>query len=206
MVEDKSPRHKSVGAALRFYFRAGEVLSSKASNRLHLEGRIPATGHSPRQDLMLDYLTIAACLKDLNELQLWLLRELYRPTRIGKPIPSVTQACDAGRRIFPRVRWTVQGVGRLHRHTLRIIEDRLVDKGLILSAPPSVFVSRNSGSATHSPGIHQGVVHEFRFERASTRPSIHLGPGAPEHAHRGPARFAPRRRREVVFSDSRSRS
>ena len=206
MVEDRSPRYKSAGAALRFYFRAEEVLSSKASNRLYLEGRIPATGHSPRQDLMLDYMTIAACLKDLNELQRWLLRELYRPTRFGKPIPSVTRACEAGRQIFPRVRWTIQGVGRLHRHTLRIIENRLADKGLIPPAPSSLFVSRNSGSATHSPGTHQGVVHEFRFETNSTRPSIYLGRGAPDHAHRRPARLAPRRRREVLFSDSRSRS
>jgi hypothetical protein len=92
MVEDRSPRFRSAGAALRFYFRAAEVLSVKASNRLYLEGRIPATGDSPRQDLMLDYMTVAACLKDLNELQRWLLRELYRPSRFGEPAPSVTQA------------------------------------------------------------------------------------------------------------------
>jgi len=207
MVEDRSPRFRSAGAALRFYFRAKEVLSVKASNRLYLEGRIPATGDSPRQDLMLDYLTVAACLKDLNELQRWLLRELYRPSRFGEPASSVTQACEAGRQLFPRVRWTIQGVGRLHRHTVRMLEDRLADKGLIPPSQPAAYLARKMASATVSPGPHQGGIHELsQFEKESKRSSVHLESGAPQHANRSPARNAPRRRREVVFGGSRSRS
>jgi len=203
MVEDRSPRFRSAGAALRFYFRAKEVLSVKASNRLYLEGRIPATGDSPRQNLMFDYLTVAACLKDLNELQRWLLRELYRPIRFGEPASSVTQACETGRQLFPRVRWTIQGVGRLHRHTVRTLEDRLADKRLIPPPHPTADLAQKPPA---SPRPHQGGIHELsRFEKESKRSSVDLESRAPQHANRSPARNAPRRRREVVFGGSRSR-
>lgn len=206
MVEDKSPRFKSAGAAVRFYFRATEVLSAKASNRLYLEGRIPATGHSARQDLTLDYLTVAACMKDLNELQRWLLRELYQPLPFGHPPSSVTRACETGRQLFPRVRWTIQGVGRLHRHTLRMVEKRLADKGLI-PCPPRAGQPADAAEPSISPRPLHGDTHEpFRFEQGSSRPSIRVECGPPRHADHRPERNAPRRRREVIFSYSRTRS
>ena len=206
MVEDRSPRFRSASAALRFYFRAGEVLSAKASNRLFLEGRIPATGHSARDDLMLDYLTVASCLKDLNELQRWLLRELYRPNRFGDPAPSVSRACDLGREIFPRVRWTIQGVGRLHRHTIRMLENRFAAKQLIPALQPASYPAGKTHASTASPGSQQGVPDEFfRSEAKSEASSIDLGRGAPQHAPSRAARNAPRRRREVVVDRSHPR-
>jgi len=205
MVEDRSRRFRSAGAALRFYFRAEEVLSAKSSNRLYLEGRIPGTGDSPRQDLMLDYLTVSACLKDLNQLQRWLLRELYRPTRFGEPTSSVTRACEAGRQLFPRVRWTIQGVGRLHRHTLRLLEGRLVHKGLIPPPQPAAYAARTASPDTSLPP-RQGGIHEFSYvEKESKRSAIDLESGASRHAHRAAPRKAPRLRREVVFDCSHSR-
>ena len=156
MVENLSPRFKSASAALHFYFRAEEVLSAKASTRLYLEGRIPATGHSARQDLMLDYLSVAACMKELNELQLWLLRELYRPYKFGEPPGSVARACDSGRQLFPRVRWTLQGVGRLHRHTIRILEKRLADKELIPALPLPAHLRGQPQPAARSSDTSQG--------------------------------------------------
>lgn len=205
MVENLSPRFKSAPAALRFYFRAQEVLSAKASSRLHLEGRIPATGHSARQDLMLDYLSVAACMKELNELQLWLLRELYRPHKFGEPAGSVSRACDSGRQLFPRVRWTLQGVGRLHRHTIRILERRLAGKELIPALPLPPHPRSQPQTAIRTSDPSQGATHEFyRFQNQTSRTSLRMERGAANDASRGAPGKAPRRRREVVFDHSRA--
>jgi len=206
MVEDKSPRFRSTGAALRFYFRVAEVLSAKASNRLYLEGRIPATGHSARQDLTLDYLTVAACMKDLNELQRWLLRELYQPLPFGQPPSSVTRACEAGRQLFPRVRWTIQRVGRLHCHTLRMVETKLADKDLIPRPHFAGQFAQTADPPTISPRPLHGGTHElFRYEKESKRSSVRVECGPPQHADHRPASNAPRLRCEIVFSHSRAR-
>ena len=203
MIEHTSPRFKSAVAALRFYFRAEEVLSAKASLQLFPEGRIRETGENRRQDLIFDYLTVAACLKDLNELQRWLLRELYRPGRFGEPPPTVTSACEAGRRLFPRVRWTIQGVGRLRSHTLGILESRLAHKGLV--PPPQAAVSSADKTAL-AVRIIQGGTHGFsRFEESPKQSAINLESGTPDYANSDFRPKAPRRRREVLIDRSGSR-
>ena len=128
---EQAPRFKSVESALRFYYRAQEVLSSKPSLSLHREGQIPETGISRRDNLMFDFLTITACLKPLNQLQLWILKELYRPRKVTERTRIVIRTCQMGQRIFPRVRWTPQGVGRLKNQTLDQLESELAVRGLI---------------------------------------------------------------------------
>lgn len=203
MIEQTSPRFKSAVAALRFYFRAEEVLSAKASLQLFPEGRIRTTGENPRQDLIFDYLTVAACLKDLNELQRWLLRELYRPGRFGEPPPTVTSACEAGRRLFPRVRWTIQGVGRLRSHTVGMLESRLAHKGLIPPPQAAVCSADKTASAVR---ISQGGTHGFsRFEESTEQSAIGLEPRTADHANSDFRPKAPSRRHEIAFDRSGSR-
>ncbi len=206
MSDAISVRFKSAAAALRFYFRAEEVLSANASLHLYPEGRIAGTADNRRENLLLDYLSIAACLKDLNQLQLWLLRELYSPARLGQSPRGVSRACEAGRKIFPRVRWTVQGVGRLHRYTLGLLEDRLARKRLIPSLQPTVCDSCETAFSTVSHRTRQGGDHGFRrFEERPRGFSLNLGADASEHARPCPSLRAPHRRREVIFDHSRPR-
>ncbi len=202
MIEHTSPRFKSAVAALRFYFRAEEVLSAKASLQLFPEGRIRATGENPREDLIFDYLTVASCLKDLNELQRWLLRELYRPGRFGEPPPTVTSACEDGRRLFPRVRWTIQGVGRLRSHTLGTLESRLAHKGLIPPLQAAVSPADKTASAVRT--IQGGSYGFSRFEKSPKQSAIALEPRTADHANSDFRPKAPRRR-EVLIDRSGSR-
>jgi hypothetical protein len=124
-------RFNSVESALRFYFRADEILTSKASLRIDPERPIYSSGENPREDLLLDFLSITSCLKELNSLQQWLLRELYQPRKFAERQRIVTRVCAQGRLRFPRVRWTLQGVGRLRHQTLDQVEPLMTQKGLL---------------------------------------------------------------------------
>jgi hypothetical protein len=121
----------SVESALRFYYRAEEILSSKSSLRFHLEGEIPQTNSNPREELMLEFLTVGACLRGLNTLQQWILREIYRPRRSTERQGIIGRVCAAGESRYPRVRWTLQGVGRLRAHALDQLESTMSKKSIV---------------------------------------------------------------------------
>lgn len=199
MIAEPFIRFRSADAALLFYFRAGESLAAKASLRLHPEGQIPGTGGSRRDNLIDDYLTIATCLKALSELERWLLGALYKPTDFGEPRRSVSRACDEGRRMFPRVRWTLQGVGRLRSQTVAMIERRLADKQLIPGPAPRRAESMRSdqpgGCEPTNPGGSYGSGEADVGLRDGT---LRRTAGKETGAQAG----RPQRRREVVFGPS----
>ncbi len=202
---EKSWRFRSVAAALRFYFRAEEILCVRASPNLHPEGRIPGTGRSRREDLMFDFLSIGACLKGFSELQLWLLRELYRPAGVKETSPSVTSVCKAGSSRFPRLRWTIQGVGRLKRHTLEAIEATLVVKGLI-PRPARSPTSRPAHGATGKfTSIRLGDVYGEQSAQAKPEGRDFGVACLSAREATGVPRRAPRKRIEVVFGLARSK-
>jgi hypothetical protein len=192
MRQESRPSFRSAESALRFYFRAKEVLSAKASLVLRPEGSIPTSGESRRDDLMADYLTIGTSLKEFNELQLWLLRELYGPRNFDDPPRTVTRACEAGRRRFPRVKWTPQGVGRLKHHTLRMLERTLVTKGMIAAEWSEAGPVRGrSGEQGDQDG----------FEAARVPREVGVAGFSSRRAEGRSRRHAPRRRVEIVFDD-----
>lgn len=202
MTAEPFIRFRSADAALFFYFRAGELLAAKASLRLHPEGQIPGTGGRRRDDLVDDYLTIATCLKALSELERWLLGALYKPINFGEPRRSVSRACDEGRRMFPRVRWTLQGVGRLRCQTVATVERRLADKHLIPRPAPGRAGSMQPDPWRGSEPTHQGGNYgsgeaDVRLRDGTLRRTARKETGA--QARR------PQRRREVVFGPSGAR-
>jgi hypothetical protein len=192
MVEKESARFGSVEAALRFYFRAQELLSAKSSLRVRAEGNIRPTGHRPRDDLMMDFLTVATALRKLTALQLWLLRALYSPRRFGDRPRTISRACEEGRRLFPRLRWTPQGLGRLRRQTLDLIEERLGKKGLVLQR------RERPNEKSHREGAPGWEVNEHKSGKQKSLPGLERCSSG-ELSGTGHAMRKPRRLREVIF-------
>jgi len=168
-VTNCTPRFKSAEAALRFYFRAEEILCAKGSLKLHPEGQIPDSGVDRREDLLLDFVSVGSCFKNLNPLQLWLLKELYRPRRLYERQRLVGQVCDLGQRRFPRLRWTLQGVGRLKHQMLDELDGAMAYKGLVSPAPGAELPV-----LPYANSIQQGAAHGITMQVGLKREAVGL--------------------------------
>jgi hypothetical protein len=123
------PRFKSREAALRFYFRAGELLAPNAKPGVFSSGR-PSNAHNSPNAIE-DFLTLDACFYGLNDVQLWLLHELYGPGGfILKPHP-VAEVFASFQRKFPKNDWTPHQLTQFKKEALKIFEAHLVRERLL---------------------------------------------------------------------------
>jgi hypothetical protein len=129
-AEDSSPRFRSPEAALRFYFRASELLGDKTKPGLF--SHKSSTRTAPRHpNAIVDFLTLDSCFSELNEVEIWLLRELYGPTCFGWTQRKLAELYKEARERFPNLQWTPQMVSRFKQRALTLIEERLKRSNLI---------------------------------------------------------------------------
>jgi hypothetical protein len=123
-----APRFKSREAALRFYFRASELLAPNAKPGI-FSSRRPPIHHGP--NLVDDLIALDACFYGLNDVQLWLMHELYGPGGFGvKPRP-LAGIFAAARIKFPKHEWTQQRIAQFKREALNIFEAHLMRERLM---------------------------------------------------------------------------
>ena len=130
IAEETRPRFQSPEAALRFYFRASELLCDNPKPGL-FSRRSSGRGVSPSQNLIGDFLTVDSCFTELSEIEIWLLRELYGPTCFGWPQKKVAELYKAARERFPRQQWTPHTVSRFKQRALALIGQKLKRSNLI---------------------------------------------------------------------------
>ena len=122
MAAVRAPRFKSRTAALRFYFRASELLTPTAK---------PGTfsKHPPKirrgPNAVHDFVALDSCFWGMKDVQLWLLREVYRPAGFGTKQRSITELFEGAKRQFPDLEWTPQEIARSKQEALKIFEAHL---------------------------------------------------------------------------------
>lgn len=127
-AEDSGPRFSGPEAALRFYFRASELLCDKPG----LFARGSSTrGMSPGPNAIGDFLAVDSCFTELSEVEIWLLRELYGPTCFGWTQRKARELYKAARKRFPNHQWTPQTVRCFKQRTLALIEEKLKRSNLV---------------------------------------------------------------------------
>ncbi len=131
MPEDTKSRFRSPEAALRFYFRASELISANPKPGIFSRRAAPRAYQPPNRDVMGDFLTLDSCFQEMNEAQVWLLQELYGPTCFGTPQRRAAELYEAARRRFPKWRWTPQLVRRFKQRALELVEEHLKRQRLI---------------------------------------------------------------------------
>jgi hypothetical protein len=118
-----APRFKSREAALRFYFRASELLKPNASPGIFSSIGPPRIHDGPH--LIRDLSVLDSCFDGMNEVHLWLLRELYRPGCFNPRPRPLGEIFEAVRSQFPKLEWTPQRITQFKREALKIFEAHL---------------------------------------------------------------------------------
>jgi hypothetical protein len=137
MLYENKTRFKKAEDALRFYFRLHELLHSGHTGRL-VSDDLPMVVTPTASNAIDDYQRVGWCMQGLEEIDLWLLSEVYGPTSFGVHRRSFSHACRAGRREFPNQEFRLRQVGVIHRHAIGVVNRRLRELGMI---PPRQIVS-----------------------------------------------------------------
>jgi hypothetical protein len=130
MQHENKPRFTSVAAALRFYFRVRVLLEGTDHRRRRPRQPLRVIG-SGTGGAIEDFLSVAACVDELDDFEFWMLAELYGPTCFDPRQRTVSRALELARRTFPEREVTSHGMRRLRRATLALLGRRLKDLGLI---------------------------------------------------------------------------
>jgi hypothetical protein len=129
MAATNAPRFKSREAALRLYFRASELLTPNAKPGIFSHRRPPRIHNG--FNLIDDFFTLDSCFHGLNDVQLWLLRELYGPGGFRVRRCSLVEMFEAARRKFPARDLTPHSFAQLRHEALKIFEAHLQRERLL---------------------------------------------------------------------------
>jgi hypothetical protein len=129
MAGPAEPRFKSREAALRFYFRASELLTPNAKPGMFSRRSSPKPREAP--NIVDDLRALDSCFSGLSEVQLWLLHELYRPGGFSTRARPVAEIFEAAQRVFPGHEWTPQKISSFKQRALRIFEAHLKRERLV---------------------------------------------------------------------------
>lgn len=122
-------RFKSREAALRFYFRASTLLMPNAKPGVFSSRRPPKIHPGP--NIVHDLFALDACFHGLNDVQLWLLHQLFRPGGFRTRQPALADIAEAARARFPEQQWTLPRMAQMRREALNIFEAHLVRQRLV---------------------------------------------------------------------------
>ncbi len=123
------PRFRSPQEALRFYFRASDLITDNARPGVISKAMPPNPEDPP--NLMRDFISLDWCFQDMNDEEVWLLQELYGPTFFGIPARTATRACAAARQKFPAKRWSPTSISRFRQRALKLLERRMRSVNMI---------------------------------------------------------------------------
>jgi hypothetical protein len=104
MAGSMGPRFRSREAALRFYFRARELLTPNQKPGIFSK-KCPARDREG-PNVIVDFRLLDACFRGMDDAQLWLLREMYGPGGFGVKARSVAKVFETAQRKFPKYDWT----------------------------------------------------------------------------------------------------
>jgi hypothetical protein len=130
MGQPARPRFATAQEALRFYFRAQELIAESRP-----PGRASGTKGRSREeaapDVIRDFLGIAVCMRRLGGFEVWLLAELYGPTCFYVRERTLTRVFQAARRRFPGQSTSARALARKHRATIDKLTEEFRRNGLI---------------------------------------------------------------------------
>lgn len=129
MAASTVARFKSREAALRLYFRAGELLAPGAKPGNVFSKRRTKPNRDP--NLIDDFFALDSCFRGLSDVQLWMLRELYQPGCFTIKTMPFVELCQRVRRKFPDHHWSAQQIAQFKREALKIFEARLMRQRLM---------------------------------------------------------------------------
>jgi hypothetical protein len=124
-----APRFKSREDALRFYYRASELLTPNAKPGIFSTRRPPRVHEGP--NMIHDLVTLDSCFRGLNDVQLWLLHQLYGPGAFSSKPRPLAEIFEAARGRFPAHEWTSQRIAQFRREALKIFEAHLMRERLM---------------------------------------------------------------------------
>ena len=123
MTAITTPRFKSREAALRFYFRARELLTPNAKPGVYSSRRQPRVHHGT--NIVDDLFALDSCFHGMNDVQLWLLHELYSPAGFSVKLPPIADVLEAVRRKFPKHQLNPSTIAKFKHEALKIFEAHL---------------------------------------------------------------------------------
>jgi hypothetical protein len=141
------PRFNSPEAALRFFFRARELLDGSVRRAFQIRDELPP-GASRGSGVFGDFAAVESCFDKLDDFQIWLMAELYGPTCFAARQRTVGRAWRAAQSQFPGRHITLRDMSRIRRGTLDLLRQRLAIKGLIPAA-----TGTNAGPAIRVAGV-----------------------------------------------------
>ena len=124
-----APRFNSREAALRFYFRAAELMMPNAKAGIFSTRRPPTVPHGP--NLASDLFALDSCFHGMNDVQLWLLHELYGPRGFNLRPRPLAEVLEALRSKFPKHQWTPKQIAQFRSEALQIFEAHLIRERLM---------------------------------------------------------------------------
>ena len=134
MFQNHKTRFKRAEGALRFFFRLRELLGSGRAGRL-LPGELPSVACRSASNAIDDYECIGWCMRGLDEIDLWLLGEVYGPSCFGERRRKLSSVLESAQREFPRRNLRLRQLSTMHRRSLSVVEIRLRELYLIPQSP-----------------------------------------------------------------------
>ncbi len=130
MGQRSKARFATVQEALRFYFRAQELLAANCLGEERPGER--ARGSQPAApDVIRDYFEIGRAVGGLDRFEAWLLAELYGPTCFYARDRSLRRAYAAARRNFADGCSSRRDLARIHRTLIQRLAGEFRHAGLI---------------------------------------------------------------------------
>ena len=126
MCDAHKPRFGSSAQALRFYFRARELLDP-ADNLQRVEKR----RESRSATMIDDFLHLRECIDGLDAFDHWLLAELYGPTCFAAGQRNLLRAYEVARQRYPALHLTPAMIRKHHHQTMDLVDRRLARRKLI---------------------------------------------------------------------------
>jgi hypothetical protein len=129
-MDTSESRFKTSEIALRFFFRVRELLHGGRAERLRLR-ELPTTAKFTSGSAIDDYRSIGWCMRGLDEVQLWLLSELYGPTCFGVTRRTYAEAYRAGRIEFPDLGIGLRRIAAVHEQAIEAVGGHLRELKMI---------------------------------------------------------------------------
>ncbi len=124
-----APRFNSREAALRFYFRATELMMPNVKPGIFSARRPPTVHYGP--NLLSDLFALDSCFHGMSDVQLWLLHELYGPGCFNPRPRPLDEVFEALRSKFPKHEWTPRRIAQFRSEALKIFEAHLMRERLL---------------------------------------------------------------------------
>ena len=134
MSDYEKTRFRKAEEALRFFFRLRELLHGGQVKRL-VAGELPMAVDLAAADALDDYRAIGWSMRELDEVALWLVGEIYGPTAFGVRRRTFLDAGKAGRLAFPQRKLGLREIASIHERALGLVRRELHEIKLIPVRP-----------------------------------------------------------------------